>query len=1136
MIAPPARLGTATTSTCSLGATNMRVTLDFDTPLVYCHYVLAEALAVSVGRAIATAIASSWLGAVESKTEPKSYLEVIRIRVPRLFDQGHRERQFSVLADMLAQKLAPLIANELRGLEANEAEAAASCAVSVITEARIDPPDVLALSLDPRRLLSSIRESEQPFLDQVLLSEPGRALYELLVTESASYIVQVLRRLPEYDQQRDREILRREDEMRDLVEEILARLPERVSPGSEESEFELAYLRTVEGVLDEIRMYGVDLPPHVRRYKLSTAYVSLSFSEGPQTRSRDGVVPSAEDSEPVTEGGPLAESTSLNADRWLPELLEKGHNVLIRGDAGSGKTTMLHWLAVTAARRQFVADLEVMNGLVPFLVVLRDYGAVDLPVPPNFVDSVAKSLRDDMPQGWVAKVLAEGRGLLLIDGLDELSENRFDDVLTWLRELMTRFENLRVVVTARSAAIPPDWLASLHFLSTEIEPMTLREIDLFVDHWHDAVAQSGFESDDRDSLKSLLRATPSVRSLATSPLMCSVICGLHHARAKQLPRDRMELYRIALEMLVDRRDIERDIPADVDLALSFPQKREILQDAAWHMQTCDRVVIARDEFVERIDWKIKSMPGVSADGRTIARHLIVRSGLLREPQDGDVDFVHRTFLEYLAAAEAMEQGAIARLVDSAHLQNWREVIVMAAGHAQREQATALVRKLLARGENDPEHGAIINLVAVASLTSVVAIDPGLVRQIDGTLQSLVPPRSLSDARALASAKELVVPHLRPPKRRARVAVTAACVRTLGLVGGDEALDVLSEYGSDTRKTVIRELLRAWRQFDAGEYAQKVLRDSPLTNNALSVDDPSTLVGLKFLNNLRRLTLVGIDVGKGGDNRREIESLSGLETLRFWDTPSLTDLGITHSLDSLVELSVYRCDKLQSINNIRADTVRSLAIYFGSPDLNEFIPNKSPVILQDLILIGTNFESTDFAPHTPALVRLQMDGPALRNLDGLEALNQLRLLNIRTMKEIDLSPIGKVETLQSLVLARSIVDSFDWIVDSSLPSTLKILRCSNSEISDYSGISFLEKLETIDLRGNHTLYDIGFLSDCRKLKRVLLDGTHITDITPLLGLKGAAIVVPESVALDELDPTFRKDNVVSRAARRGTLPA
>jgi hypothetical protein len=74
--------------------------------------------------------------------------------------------------------------------------------------------------------------------------------------------------------------------------------------------------------------------------------------------------------------------------------------------------------------------------------------------------------------------------------------------------------------------------------------------------------------------------------------------------------------------------------------------------------------------------------------------LLVQSGLLREPTPGRIDFIHRTFQEYLAGKAAIEGNEIGLVLDHAFDVQWHEVIIMAAGHAQPWQRAELIRGLL----------------------------------------------------------------------------------------------------------------------------------------------------------------------------------------------------------------------------------------------------------------------------------------------------------------------------------------------------------------------------------------------------------------------------------------------------------
>ena len=153
------------------------------------------------------------------------------------------------------------------------------------------------------------------------------------------------------------------------------------------------------------------------------------------------------------DGGTVRAETALN----------RSSRTLLRGEAGSGKTTLLRWIAINAARGGFVKDLRDWNGLVPFVVRLRSYPSGQLPGPSQFLDDEASPLAAIAPDGWVHRILSSGRGILLIDGVDELPEKRRLAVRKWLKALLSEYSNLKTIVTSRPAAVDNRWLAVRRF-------------------------------------------------------------------------------------------------------------------------------------------------------------------------------------------------------------------------------------------------------------------------------------------------------------------------------------------------------------------------------------------------------------------------------------------------------------------------------------------------------------------------------------------------------------------------------------------------------------------------------------------------------------------------------------------------
>src|SRR5205807_5608389 len=148
----------------------------------------------------------------------------------------------------------------------------------------------------------------------------------------------------------------------------------------------------------------------------------------------------------------------------------------------------------------------------------------------------------------------------------------------------------------------------------------------------------GFEA----VLLARLESAPHLRALASSPVLAAMLSALHLDRVKQLPRDRMGLYAAALELLLERRDAERQIEAGREITLERSQKTQILQDLAWRLSVTGRTELPREAVVRWTGDKLAAMPSAPPDAEQVLDYLLQRSGVLREPVPGRIDFVHRT--------------------------------------------------------------------------------------------------------------------------------------------------------------------------------------------------------------------------------------------------------------------------------------------------------------------------------------------------------------------------------------------------------------------------------------------------------------------------------------------------------------
>lgn len=120
------------------------------------------------------------------------------------------------------------------------------------------------------------------------------------------------------------------------------------------------------------------------------------------------------------------------------------------GDPGSGKTTLLKWFAIQTANA-FASDAKE-NAPIPFFIRLRECIDTGLPEVENFPRQTLKMI-GGKPDNWVHRILESGRGVILIDGVDEMPITSRKDLLVALSQLVSLYPLARYVITSRPAAV-----------------------------------------------------------------------------------------------------------------------------------------------------------------------------------------------------------------------------------------------------------------------------------------------------------------------------------------------------------------------------------------------------------------------------------------------------------------------------------------------------------------------------------------------------------------------------------------------------------------------------------------------------------------------------------------------------------
>ncbi|MEV4668009.1 NACHT domain-containing protein [Microbacterium sp. LWO12-1.2] len=1015
------------------------------------------------------------------------------------------------MADQIADRLGPFLSAEVAGIEANELEAAALAAQEILEKAGLlDLRHMLSVDLDSARLAKFIRTDEAEVLRGAALSEAGAGVYDTLISECASYITSIAVQLPGFATHEAQEILGRHSRLAEMAQEILEGMPASTVPrewgaGSEDQRFENKYRNSVREFAGQLQLFGASADEVRRPYPLSVAYISMAVDEGRtaspyQRGAGDPDLPGEASSRPTPKAQnnksksmrPSAESTDMLR---VETLLADTDRLLLTGGAGSGKTTLIQWIALSSVSGQTsTAAPQDWQNRVPFIVPLRRFVGVALPTPGKFVEQVAPNLAEAMPSGWAHRVLASGNATVLIDGLDEIPQVEREDTRSWVLELIREFPSNKYLVTSRTTAVTKEWNNEESFRQAELLPMESGDIRAFISHWHEAARQVTDPDRQQDiidaerSLLGIVRDRPPIRALSTSPLLCALICALHLQNASSLPNNRMDVYRTALEMLIHKRDSDRRVqPSQVEI--DFTERQILLRYFAAWMHENGAADATREEFDEAIERAVGRLHRVKSGAHEVSNFMLERSGVLREPIAGRVDFVHRTFLEYLAASAFVDENSINKLVLQAHDDHWREVVILAAGHSNSEQREQLIRGLLYRGEESPDERHRFFLLAIACMETSSQLPRELRDELQVALREVLPPKNMTEANSVASAGELAAPLLGKYSNE-RASTAAASVRALSLVGGQNALRSLENYRTDRRVTVTRQLIRAWSAFDTDEYARRILAHSPLEHGYITLSDPDQISLIPVLANATRVyaafprrfkrledvpklpeIVYGVDVSG-------LEDIASFNSLPFHDgmrsisvrNSSLLTLDGVERFRSLRFLSTSGCANLADISALHRSVKLSYLDISGAM-LSEFHlgDGASDVVrffsAKELRSVSGSLKVKDLAITY---------APALRDIEGISSSDSLRDLHMyfgelrklvlpSAIERVSLATFGQAlsisggESVVSLEISSEILPStLEWILGLRDLTHLKI-SIRDEEIGGWSPATAIAEL-------------------------------------------------------------------------------
>ena len=922
---------------------------------------IIEALTLTIGSAVAKVVFSFWLNEPDLQADAVSgIVDSIRSMTGDLLAARNANRHFEKISEKAAELLQNLYEIEYRSWTEDQFEAIALNAADAIRNAQITPALLASRNLDPIELQRFILKISKSYERD--LSQDEVALYKRLVHKSCELIIDFSAELPNFTQRTLSEVLKREETIIQIITDTAERVKRLQESsyhpsigGMDSRYFRNTYKSTVIRKLDWMELYGSDLSGESTRHKLNVAYIHLSVRKSHTGSSESDII--------------------LPVDKAIQDT----RHLFIRGAAGSGKTTLLKWIAVKSAEESFDGGLASWNGSIPFLIRLRQCVETNLPRPEEFPAMIAPNIAGTTPLRWVHNLLEDGDAIVLIDGVDEISRRK--EVQEWIEDLVHTFNKSRFIVTSRPLASADAWETPEGFTEAELLPMELPDITTFIKYWHNAVEaemQASEENPDleilADDLIDTVSRNQSIRLLASTPLLCAMICALHKDKHRNLPQNRLELYEACTKMLLEEREKAREIHIDEYPRLEYKEQFTILSNLSYFLLKNGYSEIANGRAKDRIAEALKNLPNIptKTTPNKILAFFVERTGMIFEPVHDKIAFIHRTFQEYLAAHAAIDSDEIGVLLEHATDPLWREVIILAAGLANKTQRDELLGDLLTSARYTESERSAIDLLAVACTETVTNLEPEFRNALRERAKSLIPPKSLSDAKVLAQAGELAVPYLSFEKC---TSAPEMCIKTLELIKTRSALQTLVGYLASKDSIVISALVASLGKINEDEYGNNLLDELHVTE--LEVRDVVPIEILDHIRSIHSLTIIGYDG---------------------------TDLSRLQNQHLLQKLVIRKCDQLELLETLEhLGNLRELEIT-GCPSIHnlKFILRISG--LKSLKLVNLNIESVDELGSLKALDELEINDLPVEGLPRFDGLKTLKLLNCPRLS--DLTKIGR----------------------------------------------------------------------------------------------------------------------------------
>lgn len=393
----------------------------------------------------------------------------------------------------------------------------------------------------------------------------------------------------------------------------------------------------------------------------------------------------------------------------IGDILNTNSRLAILAKPGGGKSTLIKRLAIAYAfssRKKLIDDNLPKGKWFPIFIRCRELGEKVSSSITEIIHNIPNRAEiNDCTETFVSIIsnsLQKGTALLLIDGLDEISDDRNRiSFVNQLRTFIATYPNIHIVITSREAGFRAvGGILANYCANYKISPLNSSEIESLSIKWHTEILDDSEKTKkDAISLATIIINDNRIKSLAENPLLLTTLLFVKRW-AGYLPTRKSVLYQEMIKLLMVTWNVEGHEQLDIEEA--EPQ----LAYVAFWMTSKGKQTITLNDLKKCLLDARKQMPDILGYTKVSVPDFIKRvesrSSLLimsghKKADSGDIvqiyEFLHLSFQEHLTAKAVVEKFLPTSENNKSTLdiikphiedESWKEVIPLVAVLLKRD--------------------------------------------------------------------------------------------------------------------------------------------------------------------------------------------------------------------------------------------------------------------------------------------------------------------------------------------------------------------------------------------------------------------------------------------------------------------